>query len=67
MLDKDWTKLTSKEVDVQAFLKAIEGMKAGGTMICPFCGGTVRMTVNANGKNEYACATCDMRIETEAS
>lgn len=67
MIDKDWTKLTSKDVDVQAFIKAIDGMKAGGSMTCPFCGGTVRMTVNTDGKNEYSCDTCDMRIETEAN
>lgn len=67
MLDENWTKLTSKDIDVQAFLKSIEGMKVGGTMTCPFCGGTVRMTVNADGRNEYACDTCDMRITTESN
>lgn len=66
MIEDDWTKLTSKDVDIPAFLKSIEKMKAGGTMTCPFCGGKVRMTVNQDGKNEYACDSCDMKIVTEA-
>lgn len=65
-MNEDWTKLTSRDVDVPEFLHNIEKMKAGGTMKCPFCGGTVRMTVNADGKNEYACDSCDMRISTES-
>lgn len=67
ILDENWTKLTSKDVDIPAFLKTIENMKAGGTAICPFCGGTVRMTVNRDGRNEYACDSCDMKITTQAS
>lgn len=65
MLDENWTELTSKDVDTQAFLRRIETMKSGGTTSCPFCGGTVRMIVNEKGKNVYACDSCDMRIETD--
>lgn len=66
MLDENWTKLTSKDVDIPAFLLRIEQMKSGGTSVCPFCGGTVSMVLNKDGKNIYACDSCDMRIETEA-
>lgn len=66
MLDENWTKLTSKDVDIPAFLRSIDHMKSGGTMSCPFCGGTVRMVVNQNGRNKYACDSCDMKIETKA-
>lgn len=64
--NEDWTKLTSRDVDIPEFLHNIEKMKAGGTMQCPFCGGTVMMTVDENGRNEYACDSCDMRINTES-
>lgn len=66
MLDENWTKLTSRDVNIPAFLKRIEEMRAGGTTACPFCGGNVRMTVNKDGRNEYACDSCDMKIVTEA-
>lgn len=39
-MNEDWTKLTSGDVDIPEFIHNIEGMKAGGTMQCPFCGGT---------------------------
>lgn len=67
MPDENWTKIMSKDVDIPAFLRNIDHVKAGWTMACPFCGGTVRMVANADGKNEYACDSCDMRIETDAN
>lgn len=66
MLDENWTELKCEDVDIPAFLKRIETMKSGGSMSCPFCGGIVRMTVSQDGRNVYACDSCDMRISTEA-
>lgn len=40
MLDENWTKLTSRDEDIPAFLTDIERVKKGETMECTFCGGT---------------------------
>lgn len=61
----DWTKLTSKDIDVQAFIKKMEKMKSGSETVCPFCGGIVTMVYHDLEKTTYACDSCDMRIDTE--
>lgn len=63
----DWTKLTSKDIDTQAFIRKMEAMKQGETMECPFCHGTVRMTVSNEGTTVFSCDTCDMSIRLESS
>ena len=63
----DWTKLTSRDIDTQAFIRKMEAMKQGETMECPFCHGTVRMTVSNEGMTVFSCDTCDMNIRLESS
>lgn len=61
-MDEDWTK--RKDVDIQAFIRNLEKMKAGGQMVCPFCGGTVTASIRDEGEVLYSCDSCDMRIDT---
>lgn len=58
----DWTQSmhNSKE-----FTERLRKMKAGKFTICPFCGGLVSLVSSSEGKDKFACDSCDMTIVTE--
>ena len=66
--DGDWTRqCNSRTVDIPAFIRRMDRMKRGESSQCPFCGGTVKMTVNEKGRTVFACDCCDMNIELESN
>ena len=58
----DWTK---RKFDTEKFIMRLDKMRRGESTLCPFCGGHVRLTLSENGKDVFACDSCDMKIETE--